>query len=207
MEPLNLDKLKNRDYVLIIDKSGSMATEDCNGKSRWKAAQESTIAIAHRCNEYDPDGITVIPFASSYQGYANTTPDKVDQIFAANSPMGSTNLTPVLEHVFNNYLSEKKAGKSKPNGVMCLVITDGQPDDEQGVARAIARFTGQIQNREEFGLSFIQVGKDMHAAKYLDILDSHLTDQGAKLDIVNTKNFEEVEKVGLEQTLIAALTE
>jgi Mg-chelatase subunit ChlD len=205
---MELDQLKNRDYVLVIDKSGSMATEDCaNHKSRWKAAQESTQAIANRCNEYDPDGITIIPFASSFRVYENTTPDKVATIFASESPMGSTNLTPVLENVFESYLRDKRAGKTKPNGVMCLIVTDGQPDDEESVAKAIAKFTTQIDHREEFGLSFIQVGKDLHASKYLERLDSHLTDQGAKLDIVNTKTFEEVEKVGLEATLIAALTE
>ena len=39
--------LENRDYTLIIDKSGSMATPDQKGgRSRWVAAQESTLALA-----------------------------------------------------------------------------------------------------------------------------------------------------------------
>lgn len=33
---MDLEKLKNRDYVLMIDKSGSMSTPDApNGWSRW----------------------------------------------------------------------------------------------------------------------------------------------------------------------------
>src|SRR4051812_17575960 len=126
----NLDKLKNRDYVVVLDKSGSMDTNDCaNGQTRWDAAKESTQAIANRCNEYDPDGITVIPFAGSFKIYPNTTPAIVGQIFKENSPMGGTTLAPVLQAVFDDYLAQKKAGTAKANGVMTLVITDGAPQD------------------------------------------------------------------------------
>lgn len=203
-----LARLKNRDYVVLIDKSGSMSTPDCqNGWSRWKAASEATQAIANRANEYDPDGITVVPFSSGYNTYENTTPDRVAKVFENEEPIGSTNTTAALQSVFDSYLAQKKAGTAKANGVMCIVVTDGQPDDEQSLARAISNFTKKLDSREEFGLSFIQVGKDQHAAKYLNRLDSHLTDEGAKFDIVNTKTFDEVEKVGLNETLIAALTE
>ena len=50
--------LENRDYTLMIDKSSSMATADePGGKTRWELAQESTIALAQKCEEIDPDGI------------------------------------------------------------------------------------------------------------------------------------------------------
>jgi hypothetical protein len=40
-----MSKLRNRDYTLIIDKSGSMSTKDqAGGKSRWDVMQESTLA-------------------------------------------------------------------------------------------------------------------------------------------------------------------
>lgn len=204
---MDATKLANRDYVLVIDKSGSMASEDCNGKSRWKAAQESTFAIATKLNELDPDGIDVVTFSDDFKVYNNTTPEKVKDVFSSCYPMGSTDLTKTLNYVFDYYLNKKKAGTTQANGMMCVVITDGQPDDESSVAKAIVNFTKKIDNREEFGLSLIQIGSDAHAAKYLARLDSHLTDEGAKLDIVNTKTFEEVSKVGLTETLIAALTE
>ncbi len=55
--------LQERDYTLIIDKSGSMATPDQKGgRSRWVAAQESTFALANKCEQFDPDGITVYVF-------------------------------------------------------------------------------------------------------------------------------------------------
>jgi hypothetical protein len=49
--------------TLIIDKSGSMATPDQKGgRSRWVAAQESTLALASKCEQFDPDGITIYLF-------------------------------------------------------------------------------------------------------------------------------------------------
>ena len=57
-----------RDYVLLIDKSGSMATTDCNGKSRWEAMQESTLAFASKAATLDPDGIDVVFFNNAFYG-------------------------------------------------------------------------------------------------------------------------------------------
>jgi len=74
--------LGNRDYTLILDKSGSMSTRDqLGGKSRWQAAQESTVALASKCEEFDPDGITVYTFSSKFRRYENVTAAKVEQIF------------------------------------------------------------------------------------------------------------------------------
>lgn len=81
----NLDQLKNRDYVLVLDKSGSMETKDTpTGQSRWDYAKESTMAVATKIAEYDPDGITVIPFAGSFKVYDNVTPATVQNIFSEN---------------------------------------------------------------------------------------------------------------------------
>lgn len=62
--------LINRDYTIIIDISGSMATTDYpEGKTRWMAAQKYTLALARKCEKLDPDGITVYMFAESFQRY------------------------------------------------------------------------------------------------------------------------------------------
>ncbi len=70
--------LQNRDYTIIIDKSGSMYTKDqMGGKSRWALMQESTIALAYKCEELDPDGITVYLFSGRFKRYDNVTAAKV----------------------------------------------------------------------------------------------------------------------------------
>lgn len=206
---MDIEKLKNRDYVLVIDKSGSMQTMDCaGGKSRWQTCQESTLAIATKLNEYDPDGITVIPFAGSYKVYENTTPAKVAQVFQENEPIGGTTLAPVLAKVFGDYNARKAAGKTKANGEILLVVTDGAPQDESAVASEIIKFTKTLENGDaEYGVSFLQVGKDAQAAAFLKKLDDDLEKQGAKFDIVDTKTMDEIENIGLTEALVAALTD
>ena len=126
--------MKNRDYTLIIDKSGSMSTPDQRGgRSRWDEAKESTIALARKCEQFDPDGITVYLFSSRFRRYDDVTASKVEQIFQENDPAGSTNLTMVLTDATNHYFQRKKAGQTKAEGETILVITDGEPDDRRSV--------------------------------------------------------------------------
>lgn len=203
------EALNNRDFVLVLDKSGSMGDRDCaGGKSRWETAQESTEAIANKVSTYDPDGITVIPFAGTFKEYANTTPAKVKDIFNENEPMGGTILGPVLKSVFSNYLSRKKAGTTKVNGEILVIVTDGAPNDEADVAKEIVNFTKSLDNADgEYGIQFIQVGKDGGAAQFLRRLDDDLVKQGAKFDIVDTKTMDELENIGLTEALLASLND
>lgn len=199
-------RLANRDYTLILDKSGSMATSDCaNGKSRWDAAKESALAMAEACNKLDPDGITVVPFSGSFTVYENVGPQQVYEIFEKETPMGGTMLAPVLKARFDHYNRMKAAGEAKPNGEILLVVTDGQPEDESQVAKEIVKFTKTLDHDDEYGIEFIQIGRDQHATAFLNRLDDHLQQEGAKFDIVNAKTLDEVEKVGLTQTLIDSL--
>ena len=74
--------LSKRDYVLVIDKSGSMSEKDCaGGKSRWAYCSESAYALATKMQEFDDDGIDIYLFSSSFKKYPNTTPDKIKDIF------------------------------------------------------------------------------------------------------------------------------
>jgi uncharacterized protein with von Willebrand factor type A (vWA) domain len=128
--------LQNRDYTIIIDKSGSMYTKDqMGGKSRWALMQESTIALAYKCEELDPDGITVYLFSGRFKRYDNVTAAKVVQIFQENEPSGTTNLAAVLQDALNSYFQRKKSSQTKQNGETILVVTDGEPDDRKEVVR------------------------------------------------------------------------
>lgn len=206
---MTASNLENRDYYLIVDKSGSMRETDTpTGQTRYEYAEESTIAIARAVEKYDPDGITVIPFSSTFKVYENTTSVKVKDVFKESSPMGGTMLAAPLKACFQDYLTKKQAGIAKANGAIVLVITDGQPEDGAEVAKAISEFTHKLDNGDdEFGISLIQVGKDAAATKYLQSLDDDLVSHGAKFDIVDTRTMDEVEQIGLQETLLAALND
>jgi len=200
--------VKNRDYTLIIDKSGSMSTPDQRGgRSRWEEAKESTLALARKCEQFDPDGITVYLFSSRFRRYDNVTASKVEQIFQENDPAGSTNLTMVLTDATNNYFQRKKAGKIQTEGETILVITDGEPDDRRSVIDIIIETTRRLERDEELAISFIQVGSDSGATKFLKALDDQLEDVGAKFDICDTITMDDMSEMSLSEVLMNAIAD
>ncbi|MGL5033786.1 MAG: vWA domain-containing protein [Microcystaceae cyanobacterium] len=200
--------MRNRDYTLIIDKSGSMSTPDqANGRSRWEEAQESTIALARKCEQFDPDGITVYVFSSRFRRYDNVTASKVEQIFQENDPSGSTNLAMVLTDAINSYFKRKSAGEKQAEGETILIITDGEPDDRRSVMEIIIETTRRMERDEELALSFIQVGKDSGATKFLKALDDQLQEVGAKFDICDTITIDDMADMTLAEVLMNAIAD
>ncbi|MBD2202062.1 VWA domain-containing protein [Calothrix sp. FACHB-1219] len=200
--------MSDRDYTLIIDKSGSMSTPDqAGGRSRWDIAQESTLALARKCEQYDPDGITVYVFSGRFKRYDDVTSAKVAQIFQENDPAGTTNLAGVLQDALNNYFKRKASGQTKPNGETILVITDGEPDDRKAVFEVIISATRQMDRDEELGISIVQVGTDPQATKFLKALDDQLQSVGAKFDICDTVTLDDLEEMSLADVLMSAITD
>jgi uncharacterized protein with von Willebrand factor type A (vWA) domain len=200
--------MSDRDYTLIIDKSGSMSTPDqVGGRSRWEIAQESTLALARKAEQFDSDGITVYLFSGRFKRYDDVTSAKVAQIFLENDPSGTTNLAGVLQDALNNYFQRKAAGKSKPNGETILVITDGEPDDRKAVFEVIIHATRQMERDEELAISIIQIGSDAQATKFLKALDDQLQSVGAKFDICDTVTLDDLEEMSLVDVLTNAITD
>ncbi|MBA2538122.1 MAG: VWA domain-containing protein [Deltaproteobacteria bacterium] len=196
--------LNNRDYTLILDKSGSMATKDQAGaRSRWTTARESTEAFARRCEDLDPDGLTLYVFASRFRRYERVTADRVGAVFVENEPCGGTDLAGVLEHAFDSYFERKSGTAARPETI--LVITDGAPDDDKAVMRTILRASKRVQRQDELAVTFIQIGTDAGARRFLKILDEEMVRAGAPFDIISTVNLDEAEGVGLTEVLLGAL--
>ena len=203
--PTEFNPLHNRDYTLIVDKSGSMSIRDMpNGKTRWKAAEESTTAIANKVFEYDSeDGIDVWLFSNTYQCYPNVGPEKVRQIFKENEPFGGTQMAEVLQKALDAYFEKRDSGRLKTNGEMILVITDGEPDNEKKVVEVLVNGAKRLRSDDNLAINFIQVGKDESAANFLNYLDEELTQQeGAPCDFVETVNMDKIEEVGFQQVLM-----
>ncbi|MCT7958153.1 vWA domain-containing protein [Laspinema palackyanum] len=197
--------LENRDYTLIVDKSGSMMTTDGGAtKTRWSSAEESTFALAAKCEQLDADGITVYLFSGRFQRYDNVTSAKVAQIFQENEPSGRTDLASVLKDAVNHYFKKKASGEAK-SGETILVVTDGEPDDRKAVMKVIIEATRQMEQDEELAISMIQVGNDTQATRFLKALDDELQGVGAKFDIVDTITIEDMEDYTLSEVLLKAI--
>jgi uncharacterized protein YegL len=200
--------MKDRDYTLILDKSGSMSTPDQRGgRDRWQEAQESTLALARKCEQFDPDGITVYTFSSRFKRYDDVTAAKVEQIFIENDPVGTTNLASVLQDAVNSYFQRKAAGQTKPQGETIVIITDGEPDDRRAVMEVIVNATQKMERDEELALSFIQVGSDPQATKFLKALDDQMQEVGAKFDICDTITIDEMSDMSLAEVLMGAIND
>jgi uncharacterized protein YegL len=198
--------LTNRDYTLIIDKSGSMSTTDSkNGRSRWETVQESTLAIARKCEQFDPDGLTVYVFAGRFKRYENVTAAKVAQIFQENDPSGGTDLAAVLKDATDQYLQRKRLGQTKPQGETILVVTDGEPDDRKAVMQVVIKATQHLDRDQELAISFVQVGADPQATRFLTALDDELHSIGAKFDICDTITIDGLEETSLTDVLLNAI--
>jgi vWA found in TerF C terminus len=195
--------IQNRDYTLILDKSGSMSTTDQSGKSRWDHVQESTLAIARKCEQLDPNGITLYTFSGRFRRYDNVTASRVDQVFLENDPIGSTNLAAVLQDATNNYFQRKAAGATL--GETLLVVTDGAPDDRRAVIDVIIRATEKMESDTELAISFIQVGDDAGATTFLKALDDQLGGVGAKFDICDTITIDDMGDLSLAEVLMSAI--
>lgn len=186
--------LTKYDFILAIDKSGSMSQPGTRGKSRWQELQETTLAVATKAAEFDDDGIAVVVFNNNVKIYDNVTPAKVTQVFAENDPIGGTDTALMLKTVFASY------NKKKPT--ILVVITDGEPNSELAVKESIRDFANTLNNREEFGILFLQIGDDKRAQLFLKELDDNLN---AKLDIVSAMTFNELENITLTEAFIRAL--
>jgi hypothetical protein len=198
--------LSNRNYVLVVDKSGSMAESVGKGKSlsRWDAMQEYLSAVTRKCGQLDSDGIDVYFFGTKFTKFENVTADMADSLFKKNSPMGGTDFIPVLTDVFNKHFSGYK-----PTTV--LVITDGAPSDgvdgQKALAKLLVSTANKIEADGDLAVQFIQIGDDLNAAQFLKKLDDDLQGAGAKFDIVDTKTCEDLENMDLEAVLLAAIND
>lgn len=200
------EEMAKYDYIVMIDRSASMLTKDCaGGKSRFESAQEQTLAIANACSEFDSDGIDVVVFGNTPKLYAGTTPDKVTQVFTETNPSGSTDTAAALQLVFDQYNTKKAAGIAKPIIVVC--ITDGAPNDQREVDRAIIAHSNSLSDDGETGITFVQIGKDAGARAFLKHLDDDLQGLGAKYDIVDTKNEDEMDGISITELLTLAITD
>lgn len=189
--------LSEYDFIVMIDKSGSMGETDMpGGRSRWDYMQETATAFCRDIEKLDSDGLGLVLFSgSSIVVEDGVNVARIKDVFAANRPGGSTPLAEALEAAL------KLAGKSsKKDFIICF--TDGVPDDQNKVANVIKRQAGSQETDDACTILFVQVGYDAGAAKYLRMLDDDLA--GAKFDIVDAKTMQEAEKFASTAELIVA---
>mmetsp|Transcript_41251 Transcript_41251/g.127388 ORF Transcript_41251/g.127388 Transcript_41251/m.127388 type:complete len:263 (-) Transcript_41251:65-853(-) len=162
-----------RDYVLIIDRSGSMSGRN------WSQAEQCVKQLAPYICRFDPDGVDLFFFDHDFVKIGNVkSAQEVGSLFDTYRPRGSTDLARVLHAAFSDHFAGSRGATT------ILVVTDGAPNSKPDVERVIKRAAASIERDAELSVSFIQVGNDSSATRFLQRLDDDLSD--AKFDIVDT---------------------
>ena len=108
-----------------------------------------------------------------------TDSSQIKGVFKEFKPRGSTGLNGALKEALETY-----AGAMRPNyevvpGTTFIVLLDGGANDEQAVFRTLKHFadpaSGYIKNHTQIAISFIQIGDDSSATKFLKKLDDEIT--------------------------------
>lgn len=201
--------LKNRDYTFIVartaDDSLPLAPRFAD---RWTAAMDAIANLAQHCEVYDPDGITLYiarqdkETTGEFSCYEGVTSDRLMTTIRQHFPPPRVALQPVLKTALDSYFARKAAGKTKANGEIILVVLDGEPSDRMAIARTIRDASNQIEMDEELGISFVQIGDDAIAAGFLSALDRNLQANGARFDIVHTKQLDQIQPDSITEFLI-----
>ena len=71
----------------------------------------------------------------------------------------------------------------------------------------IVNASRQMERDEELAISFVQIGSDPQATKFLQALDDQLESVGAKFDICDTVTFADIEDMSLSEVLLNAITD
>ncbi|GEM_PF-1489652 len=217
-----LKRISNRDVVIIIDKSGSMSEADCPSDNmpatmsrlffgipsphsgaitRWEWCQRQTTHVAQQLQRMPGNKIKLVLFDSRVTEFDNVSISAISGIFHQYRPNGSTNATKALKTVFQDYLDRKKQfGNVKPLSV--VFITDGAPSSPTSLKDLIVETSLKISNPNEIALSFLQIGNDDDGARLLPELDFNMVNEGARYDIVSSRNFASVSRTGLLRALL-----
>jgi uncharacterized protein with von Willebrand factor type A (vWA) domain len=188
---INLDKVAEYDFAVVIDGSGSMGTKDVKtgwfgSKTRWESIEKTAIVFSHDLAKIGKGSLNLVIFSDNQiKTYPNSNSYQVASAFKYNEPNGGTPLTEALQAAMS---SLKDSTKKK----FIMVFTDGEPNNRQSLKDLIIRQANSQATDDEMTILFIQVGNDSGATKFLQDLDDNLKD--AKFDIVDAKTVAEAEK-------------
>lgn len=214
LAPAEVAQLRGRQVTIVMDRSGSMKTEDCampmsfgafapRTLSRWDWCLNQTVDLARQTAQVLPQGLTMVFFSGSDSVYHNVRANMIPNLFMQNSPDGGTNLVGALKHQLDDYFRSQSMGNNQP--LVLAVVTDGDPDSPRALKDLIIEATHRMTSPNQITLTFLQVGNDSKGSNLLDELDHELTMKGASFDIVNVTPFGQVMSSGLARSLVNAV--
>lgn len=184
MSQLELNKGDN--FIFLFDVSASMGQTDTpSGASRIDYLKEKLASFVEQAGKYDSDGVDLVTFGHAITDKPKLTVANAKEVIAGLKANESS--TDTANAIKRAYALHKEGGYAQ---TVAFVATDGEPNDQEAVKETIREIAADLKNEHEFALSFLIVGKDQGIRAFLKELDDSL---GAKVDIVDVKELEEVD--------------
>ena len=178
-----------RQYVIIVDRSGSMDTPDgARPGTRWTSAEKAVENMIDTVFKYDVDHTIPLYIFDHEVIFLGEVTDRkqVKAVFKEYKPRGTTGLNGALKEALETYAGTKRPNYEIVPGTTFIVLLDGGADNESEVIRTLQHFAdprnGYIANHTQIAVSFIQIGDDSSATRFLKKLDDTI-----EPDIVDTK--------------------
>jgi hypothetical protein len=195
-----------RQYVIIVDRSGSMGAQDGNG-TRWTSAEAAVARMVETVFKYDTDHSVPLYLFDNHVEFVGelTSAAQVMNVFKSYQPRGTTDLAKVLKEALGTWAGNKRPNYSIIPGTTFLVLLDGSADDEEAVISTLKYYAnpsnGFVENHTQIAVSFIQIGNDARATKFLETLDNTI-----QPDICDTKKASILcQSRGIDQVLFDAI--
>lgn len=217
-----LKRISSRDVVIIIDKSRSMSEADCpsgnmppmlnrflmggpmngaGGITRWEWCRRQTMHVASQLSRMPGSNLKLVLFDDRVTEFDNVSIESVSDIFTRYKPSGGTNATKALKTAVQEYFERQRDfGRTRPLSV--VVITDGAPSSPRSLKDLLIETSMKLNSPAEMQISFLQIGSDDQGNQLLPELDLGLVPEGAKFDIVSSRNFGSVSRTGLMTALL-----
>merc|ERR1712224_655395 len=194
--------------------------------TRWEKALVGTDAIVAQVTKFDPDGVDIVVVGGGLGAIGeeesdftadegcNSTTDNgkvewhraikntkgLEAKIGSEDPVGPCYMGKAMEQVLEEALEDKDL-RERPCSV--LVLTAGKPDDAERLEEALQGAAEKVRDRggqanSPLSVTFIHVGKDKEASKYLRYLDKKMTasseDGRNDVDIVDTMSYAEIQE-------------
>ncbi len=195
--------LKDYDIVVLVDHSGSMTAritgDHVSETSKWEWIQSQVKTTTNEFSKTFKKGIKLVMFADDYRIYDNCMPTDIPSIFLGAHAYGGNVVIPPLRAVLT-----QKINSGRPT-IICI-ITDGEKlCDYTELRRCIHNAIKATPGKYDLSINFLIVNSGTFDTE-LQNLKSDLLKEGATLDIVNLRSFDEVKDRGLTNVLIDYVT-
>ena len=182
--------LRRYDTKFLVDDSDSMGSG-----TRWTTTKKVLAKIAEIAVKYDGDGVDIRFFNSHFQKEERTnlkTTKEVMDLFKTVELQGPTMTEALLDEELGNYMERYKEDR-EIKGLNLIVLTDGEPDDDQEVDRVVINYANELKAKRapklQVGIQFVQIGGDEKATKFLKWLDDDLQkDKNLDRDVSHSRN-------------------